>query len=102
MRGGEIALAAGVEEVLYAVGVDEEGVAAGAGGERDVAGGGDVRLRLERDLDIGEDLRANRLGRARLFTVGHEHVDRLPTVHRAGEHETERDVVKQVTVGVDR
>lgn len=52
MRGGEIAVAAGVEEVVYAVGVGEEGVAASPGGERDVAGGGDLGLRAERDLDI--------------------------------------------------
>lgn len=32
MRSGEIALAAGVEQVLDAVEVEEEGIAAGAGG----------------------------------------------------------------------
>ena len=77
MRSGEIALAAGVEQVLDAVEVEEEGIAASAGGERDVAGGDDARLRSERHLDIGEDLLANRLGRTGLFTAGHEHVDRL-------------------------
>jgi len=102
VRSREIALAAGVEQVLDAVEVEEGGIAAGAGGERDVTGGGDIRLRSERHLDIGEDLLANRLRRTGLFTAGHEHVDRLPAVHWGGEHETERDVVNEVTVGVDR
>ena len=71
MRGGEIALAAGVEEVLYAVGVDEEGVAAGAAANVMSPVVATFGLRSERDLDVGEDRNANRLGGTRLFTVGH-------------------------------
>ena len=42
MGCGEIALAAGVEQVLDAVEVEEEGVAASTGGERDVTGGDNI------------------------------------------------------------
>ena len=85
MRGGEIAFAAGVEQVLDAVEIEEEGIAAGPAANVMSPAVATLGCGPNEHLDIGEDLFASRLGRTGLFTAGYEHVDRLAGRPPGGE-----------------
>ena len=101
MRFGEITFAPDIEQILDAVEVEEERVAAAAGEKCVSARLDDVRLGAEGDLGTGDDLRADRFGRARIRALRQEYVDGLPAVLRRREHIAERDVGKAIAVGID-
>ena len=61
----------------------------------------DIRLGAEGDLGVGDDLRPDCFGRARLRALRHEYVNGLPAVLRLREHIAERDVRQVIAVVID-
>src|SRR5262249_319963 len=90
-----------VEQVLHSVEVEEERVAAAAGEKSAGARLDDIRLGGEGDLGVGDYLRPDRFGRARLRARRREYANGLPVVLRLREHIAERDVRQIIAVGID-
>src|SRR5262245_2961797 len=101
MRLSEVPFAPDIEQVLDSVEVEEERVAAATGEESVGARLDDIRLGAEGDLGVGDDLRPDRFGRARLRALRQEDVEGLPAVLRLREHIAECDIRQVIAVGID-
>src|SRR6516165_6878276 len=92
MRLGEVPFAPDIEQVLDSVEVEKERIAAAAGEKSVGARLDDIRPGAEGDLGVGDDIRPNRFGRARLRARRREYADGLPAVLRLRKHVAECDV----------